>query len=170
MGTTNFKGSVVNLGDVEINVGDAAPEVTLVDTSLDDVNVGGINEKVQLLISVPSLDTGTCAKETKEFNELLTTLDIVETYVISMDLPFASDRFCMTEGIDNLTVLSDYTDKSFSTSYGTLMLDNKLKGLSARVIFIVNKDGIVTYKQVVNEVTDEPNYDEVLEALKDTTI
>ncbi len=170
MAITHFKGSEVHLDGNELNVGDKAPVISLIDTSLDDVEVGGESDKVQLLITVPSLDTGVCARETVEFNRLVSTLDIVHTYVISMDLPFASDKFCTTMNIDNLTVLSDYVDKGFSKGYGVLMSDNKLKGLSARCVFVVNKEGYITYKQIVNEVTDEPNYEEILEALKDTTI
>ncbi|NOQ29732.1 MAG: thiol peroxidase [Helicobacteraceae bacterium] len=170
MAMTHFKGTDVTLGGNELNVGDKAPQISLVDANLDDITVGGENEKVQLIITVPSLDTGTCAMETTKFNNLVATLDIVHTSVISMDLPFASQKFCSTQGIDNLTVLSDYVDKDFSKAYGVLMKDNKLKGLCARAIFVVNKSGVISYKQVVNEVTDEPNYDEVLEALKDTTV
>lgn len=170
MGITHFKGTVVNLGDGELNVGDKAPVITLPDVNLDDVEVGGAGDKVQLIITVPSLDTNTCAKETAEFNQLVSTMDIIHTYVISMDLPFASQKFCSTAGIDNITVLSDYIDKEFSRTYGVLMLDNKLKGLSARTIFIVNKEGKISYKQVVENVTDEPDYEAVLEALKDTTV
>jgi len=170
MAGTTFKGTPVTLGEGTLNVGDKAPVVTLVDPNLNDVEVGGTCDKTQLIISVPSLDTDVCARETAEFNQLVSTLDIVHTYVISMDLPFASQKFCSTQGIDNLTVLSDYIDKDFSKAYGVLMQDSKLKGLSARAVFIVNKEGIISYKQVVPEVTEEPNYAEILEALKDTTV
>ena len=83
-----------------------------------------------------------------------------------MDLPFASERFCSTEGIDNLTVVSDYIDKEVSKAYGVLMADNKLKGLSARALFVIDRNGEVTYKEVVPEVTEEPNYEAALEAIK----
>ena len=170
MSGTTFKGTPVTLGDNELNVGDKAPIVALIDPSLNDVEVGGAQDRTQLLITVPSLDTDTCARETAEFNQLVGSMDIVHTYVISMDLPFASQKFCTTQGIDNLTVLSDYIDKDFSKTYGVLMKDSKLKGLSARTVFIVNKEGYISYKQVVPEVTDEPDYEAILEALKDTTV
>jgi thioredoxin-dependent peroxiredoxin len=170
MATTQFKGTPVTLGEGELNVGDKAPVITLINPDLEDVEVGGAQDKTQLLITVPSLDTATCARETAEFNQLVGSMDIIHTYVISMDLPFASQKFCTTQGIDNLTVLSDYIDKDFSKSYGVLMQDNKLKGLSARTVFVVNKEGVISYKQVVPEVTDEPDYDAILEALKDSTI
>ncbi|MEA3315404.1 MAG: thiol peroxidase, partial [Campylobacterota bacterium] len=119
------------------------------------------------IVSVPSLDTATCAAETRRFNLEVGSLDICTTTVVSMDLPFASSKFCSTEGIDNLEVGSDYVEKEFAKSYGVLMKDNKLKGLCARAIFVVDREGEITYKQIVPEITDEPNYEEVLEAIKE---
>jgi thiol peroxidase len=104
--------------------------------------------------------------ETKKFNQEVGMLEVVDTFVVSMDLPFASERFCSTEGINSIEVVSDYVEKEFSKNYGVLMADNKLKGLCARAIFVVNKDGIITYKEIVNEVTEQPNYEAVLEAIK----
>ena len=167
MATTKFKGTEVSLSGNEISVGEIAPIVTAVGTDLNEVEIGGEQDKVQLIISVPSLDTATCAAETRRFNSEVATLDICETTVISMDLPFASQKFCSTEGIDNLTVVSDYVDKEFGKSYGVLMADNKLKGLLARTIFVLDRSGEVVYKQIVEEVTDEPDYEAVLEAIKE---
>jgi len=167
MGTTKLNGTVVNLEGNEINVGDKAPEVSAVGTDLSDVEVGGAKDSVQLIITVPSLDTDTCATETRRFNDEVNDLDICETTVISMDLPFASERFCSTEGIANLTVASDYIDKAVSRAYGVLMKDNQLKGLSARAIFVVDRSGTVVYKEIVPVVTDEPDYEAALEAIKD---
>ncbi|MEA3373526.1 MAG: thiol peroxidase [Campylobacterota bacterium] len=167
MGTTNFKGTVVNLEGNDLNVGDKAPEVIATGTDLSDVEVGGAKDSIQLLVMVPSLDTATCAAETRRFNVEVNNLDICETTVISMDLPFASDRFCSTEGIANLTVVSDYIDKAVSKAYGVLMVDNKLKGLSARAVFVIDRNGEVVYKEIVPEVTDEPNYEAAIEAIKD---
>ena len=166
MQTTMFKGTEVKLAGNEINVGDNAPVVTAVGTDLSDVEVGGAKDKVQLLITVPSLDTDTCAAETRRFNVDVNNLDICETTVISMDLPFASERFCTTEGIENLSVASDYIDKEVSRAYGVLMDENKLKGLSARAVFVIDRDGKVVYKEIVSEVTAEPNYSAALEAIK----
>ena len=164
---THFKGETVLLNGDGLHVGDMAPEITVIDTELNDVVVGGAQDKVQLLITVPSLETTTCASETRRFNQEVSDLDICETTVISMDLPFASQRFCITEGIENLTVASDYYNKDFGKAYNVLMVDNKLRGLLARVIFVVDRKGEIIYKQIVDEVTNEPNYDEVLEAIKD---
>ncbi len=167
MENTKFKGSEVTLSGTQLNVGDKAPQILLVDGSLNEIEVGGAKDKVQLIVAVPSLDTPTCAAETRRFNVEVGALDICTTTVVSMDLPFAQQKFCSTEGIDNLEVGSDYIEKDFAKSYGVLMSDNKLKGLCARAIFVVNRDGEVTYKQIVPEVTDEPNYEEALEAIKE---
>ncbi|RLA73005.1 MAG: thiol peroxidase [Epsilonproteobacteria bacterium] len=167
MQTAKVNGTVVNLTGTEINVGDKAPKVIAIGTDLKDVEIGGKKDHIQLIITVPSLDTDTCATETRRFNADVNNLDICETTVISMDLPFASERFCSTEGIDNLTVTSDYIDKEVSKAYGVLMKDNILKGLSARAVFVVDRRGTVVYKEIVPEVTDEPNYEAALDAIKD---
>lgn len=167
MQTTKFKGTTVLLKGNEIGVGDKAPVVKAVATDLKEIEVGGARDKVQLIITVPSLDTDTCAAETRRFNEDVNNLDICETTVISMDLPFASQRFCTTSGIENLTVASDYMDKSVSLAYGVLMDESLLKGLSARAVFVVDRSGTIVYKEIVEEVTSEPNYEAALEAIKE---
>ncbi len=167
MQTTMFKGSVVNLAGDALGVGDKAPVVSAIGTDLSSVEIGGAKDKIQLLITLPSLDTDTCAAETRRFNEDVNNLDICETMVVSMDLPFASERFCTTSGIENLTVASDYLDKSVSKAYGVLMDDNKLKGLSARAVFVIDRSGTIVYKEIVKEVTAEPNYEAALEAIKE---
>ena len=167
MVTTKLKGNEVALAGREIKVGDKAPVVRVVNSAdLSDVVIGGANSKKQLIIAVPSLDTPVCATETKKFNEKVSALSNIETIIVSMDLPFASKRFCSTEGIENITVASDFRNKEFSFNYGTLIADGALAGLSARAIFVIDENGVVTYKQLVPEITEEPNYDEVLEAVK----
>ncbi|EQB34314.1 thiol peroxidase [Sulfurimonas hongkongensis] len=166
MQTTMFKGTTVKLVGDELNVGDKAPVATATGVDLNDVEVGGAKDRIQLIITVPSLDTATCAAETRKFNEDVNNLDICETTVISMDLPFAADRFCSTEGIENLSVASDYINKDVSRAYGVLMDDGKLKGLSARAVFVVDRSGTIVYKEIVPEVTAEPNYEAALDAIK----
>lgn len=167
MQTTTFRGTTVNLSGTELKVGDKVPTVIATGTDLSEVEVGGVKDKIQLIITVPSLDTDTCAAETRRFNQDVNNLDICETTVISMDLPFAADRFCNTEGIENLIVASDYIDKAVSKAFGVLMADNKLVGLSARSIFVIDRSGKIVYKEIVPEVTNEPNYSAALEAIKE---
>ncbi len=149
MATTNFKGTQVNLKGTNLNIGDLAPTIMTVGTDLSEIEVGGEKDQVQLIVAVPSLDTATCAAETRRFNVEVGALDICTTTVVSMDLPFASSKFCSTEGIDNLAVVSDYVEKDFGKAYGVLMADNKLKGLLARAIFVVNRSGEIVYKEIV---------------------
>ena len=165
--TTKLKGNDVALYGNQVNVGDNAPVVTLPNKALTEVTIGGASDKAQLIIAVPSLDTPVCATETRKFNEEAAKVENAVVCVVSMDLPFAAGRFCSTEGVENLEVLSDYREKCFSTQYGTLIAEGALRGLSARAIFVVGKDGKIAYKELVPEITEEPNYEEALAALKE---
>jgi len=167
MATTMLKGNTVNLAGNEVNVGDKAPEITVVNSEgLADVTVGGAQDTKQLIIVVPSLDTAVCATETRNFNKRASEIEGVKTVVVSMDLPFAAGRFCSAEGIDNLTVASDFRNKDFANAYGVLLADGALAGVTARAIFAVDADGVVTYKEIVPEITAEPDYDAALNAVK----
>ena len=166
MATTKFKGTEVELLGNEVNVGDKAPEVTVVNSDgLGDVVVGGAQGQKQLIIVVPSLDTGVCATETRNFNAKVAGLDGVKATIVSLDLPFAAGRFCSAEGIDKLTVTSDFRNKDFANAYGVLLGGSVLAGITCRAIFVVNEDGFVTYKEIVPEVTEEPNYDAAIAAV-----
>ena len=166
MATTKFKGTDVELVGTEINVGDKAPAITVVNSDgLGDVTVGGATGKKQLIIVVPSLDTGVCATETRNFNAKVAGLEGVDATVVSLDLPFASGRFCSAEGIDKLTVASDFRNKDFANAYGVLLGGSVLAGVTCRAIFVVNEEGVVTYKEIVPEITEEPNYDAALAAV-----
>jgi thiol peroxidase len=166
MATTKFKGEDVELLGNEVNVGDKAPEVTVVNSDgLGDVKVGGAQGHKQLIIVVPSLDTGVCATETRNFNAKASSLDGVKPTIVSLDLPFAAGRFCSTEGITNLTVTSDFRNKDFANAYGVLLGGSVLAGVTCRAIFAIDENGIVTYKEIVPEITEEPNYDAAIAAV-----
>ncbi len=170
MATVTLKGNPCALSGTEINMGDVAPQVTLVNSKgLEDKVVGGASDKTQLIVVVPSLDTEVCAAETRRFNVEAAKIEGVEVVVVSMDLPFAATRFCTTEGIDNLTVVSDFVNKSFANAYGVLLADGPLAGLTCRAIFVVNKDGRIAYKEIVSEITEEPNYDAAIAGAKGTS-
>jgi len=167
MATTKLKGNTVNLAGNEVNVGDKAPEITVVNSSgLADKVVGGAQGKKQLIVVVPSLDTAVCATETRNFNQKASEIEGVDLTIVSMDLPFAGGRFCSVEGIENLTVASDFRNKDFANAYGVLIADGPLAGVTCRAIFAVNEEGVVTYKEIVPEITEEPNYDAALAAVK----
>ena len=159
-----FMGNPVTLGGNEVKVGDKAPVVTVAGKDLDDVVIGK-SDKTQIIVAVPSLDTPVCASEARKFNVNAAKVANAEVIVISMDLPFAMGRFCTTEGIENLRTASDFRAKKFAKSYGILIEDSALAGLNARAVFII-KNGVITYKEICDEITAEPNYDAVLEAAK----
>jgi thiol peroxidase len=166
MATTKFKGTEVELLGNEVNVGDKAPEITVVNSDgLGDVVVGGAQAEKQLIVVVPSLDTGVCATETRNFNAKAASLSGVKTTVISLDLPFAAGRFCSAEGIKDLTVASDFRNKDFANAYGVLLGGSVLAGVTCRAIFVVETDGTISYKEIVPEITEEPNYDEAIAAV-----
>jgi len=170
MATVTLKGNPCTLSGTEIKMGDVAPEVTLVNSKgLADKIVGGAGENTQLIVVVPSLDTEVCAAETRRFNQEAAKIEGVEVIVVSMDLPFAATRFCTTEGIDNLTVVSDFVSKGFANAYGVLLADGPLAGLTCRAIFVVNKDGRIAYKEIVSEITEEPNYEAAIKGAKGTS-
>ncbi len=162
MATTKLKGNLINLAGTEVNVGDKAPVVKVVAQDLSEVEVGG---KAQVIVVVPSLDTPVCAAETRRFNEEAAKSE-AEVVVVSMDLPFAMGRFCTTEGIENLKVGSDFRNKDFANAYGVLIADGPLAGVTCRAIFITDAEGTVTYKELCPEITEEPNYEAALAAIK----
>jgi thiol peroxidase len=128
------------------------------------VTPADLHGKPTFISVVPSLDTPVCQIQTRKFNEQLAALgDKVNALTVSLDLPFAMNRFCGAENIKNLRVLSDYQDRSFGNNWG--MLIEELKIL-ARGVFVLDKDGKVTYAEQVKEVANEPNYDAALSALK----
>ena len=157
-------GNPVTLGGNEVKVGDNAPVVTVAGKDLDDVVIGK-SDKTQIVVAVPSLDTPVCASEARKFNVNAAKVANAEVIVVSMDLPFAMGRFCTTEGIENLRTASDFRSKEFAQKYGVLITDSALAGLNARAVFII-KNGVITYKEICAEITEEPNYDAVLEAAK----
>ncbi len=166
MATVLFKGNPVKLEGNEVKVGDKAPAITLPNKALADITVGGASDSIQIIVAVPSLDTAVCANETRRFNVEAAKIKGAKVQIVSMDLPFAAGRFCSTEGIENLDVCSDFRDKEFAKAYGLLIGESVLRGLTARAIFVVDKAGTVVYKELVSEVTAEPEYEAALEAAK----
>ncbi len=162
-----FKGTPLTLVGETVEVGDEAPGFTALTTGLEEKSLDDLQGKTLVLVTVPSLDTSVCSTETKRFNDEATKLgDDVQIVVLSMDLPFAQKRWCGAEGVDNVETLSDHRDADFGTSYGVLIKELRLL---ARAVFVVDSDGKIRYKQLVSEVTNEPDYDAVLEAVRKTS-
>lgn len=165
MATVTLKSNVVNIKGEIPQAGQKAPDFSYVKADLSEARLSDSNGKVRVIIAVPSLDTGICAIETKAFNEKLAQKDNVLGLVISEDLPFAMKRFCETEGIENVISASDFREREFISKYNTEILDGPLKGVSARAVFVVDTEGMIRYSELVPEITHEPKYDDVMEAV-----
>lgn len=159
-----FGGKPVQLLGEEVNVGDKAPEFTAVDQDLNVVHSSKWNNKVRLIASVPSIDTGVCDAETRRFNEEATILPGVQVVTISADLPFAQKRWCAAAGIENLEVLSDHRDFSFGNAFGVHMKDIRLL---ARAVFVIDSSNTITYKEIVHNVHEHPDYEKAIQAAKE---
>lgn len=162
-GGTTFKGNPLTLIGEAVKVGQKAPHFKAVSGDLSEVSLASSMGKTRLIIAVPSLDTPVCDQETRKFNQEVAGIAGVQTYVISMDLPFAQGRFCQTAGVKNLQTISDHRDASFGVAYGTLIKELRLL---SRAIFVVNAQDVVTYVEYVSEMTNHPNYEAALNALK----
>ena len=166
-GAVTFKGNPLTLAGEAVKVGQQAPDFTAhyFDAGgLKTLKLADLKGKPTLISSVPSLDTPVCQIQTKKFNEELGKLgDKVNAITISLDLPFAMNRFCGAESIKNMRVGSDYQDRNFGKSYGMLIEELKLL---ARGVFVLDANGKVVYAETVPEVASEPNYDAALKALQ----
>lgn len=163
-GVILFKGNPMTLLGPDIKVGDKAPDFRVVDNGLQPVTLKDGAGKVQLVTVVPSLDTPVCDTMTRKFNEEAGKLTgDLAVYTISMDLPFAQKRWCGNAGIEKVKTLSDYQDRSFGENYGVLIKELKLL---ARAVFVIGKDGKIAYREIVKEVTAEPDYAAALAAAK----
>ncbi|MBC7450027.1 MAG: thiol peroxidase [Cytophagales bacterium] len=165
MTKVTLKGSPVSIkGDLP-GIGNTAPDFTFVQPDLSESSLYAQVNKLKVIIAAPSLDTSTCALETRQFNQKLANMDDVSGIVVSKDLPFAMRRFCETEGIENVISASDFRTSEFSQKYNTEIMEGKMKGLSARAIIVVDKENIVRYTELVPEIASEPDYDKVLKVL-----
>jgi thiol peroxidase len=161
-----FKGNPMTLAGDEVKVGQQAPDFKIhyFEGGLKTITPADLKGKATILSVVPSLDTPVCATQTKKFNEQLAALgDKVNAVTISLDLPFAMNRFCGAETVKNMKVGSDYQDRSFGTKWGMLIEELKLL---ARGVFVLDKGGKVVHAETVKEVTSEPNYEAAMSALK----
>jgi thiol peroxidase len=147
-------------------VGAKAPDFKLTSGDLKDLTLADFKGKRKILNIVPSLDTPVCATSTRKFNETAGKLPNTVVLVVSADLPFASKRFCTTEGLQNVTTLSLMRDKNFAKDYGVLIQDGPLAGVCARAVVVLDENDKVVYKQLVPEIKQEPDYDKALGAAK----
>ena len=163
-GVVTFKGNPLTLVGPQIQVGQKAPDFTVLAGDLSAVTLKSSAGKTRLISVVPSLDTPVCEIQTRRFNqEAAALLGNIEILTISMDLPFAQGRFCTTAGINKIKVLSDHRDASFGQNWGVLIKELRLL---ARSVFVVDDKDVVRYVQYVSEITTQPDYGPALAAVK----
>ena len=166
-GAVTFKGNPLTLIGDEVKVGSPAPDFDVVcfeSSGMQHVKKADLLGKPAFISVVPSLDTPVCQVQTKTFNKRLAALgDKINALTVSLDLPFAMNRFCGAEDIKAMRSGSDYMDRNFGTHWGVLI--DELKIL-ARAVFVLDSKGVVQYAQVVKEVASEPDYDAAIAALE----
>ncbi len=160
-----MKGSPLTLVGLKVQTGQAAPDFTAAANDLSEVKLSDYKGRVVVISAVPSLDTPVCDTQTRIFNKAAGSLgDDVIILTISMDLPFAQSRWCGAAGVEQVTTVSDYQQADFGTKYGLL-----IKGLRllTRAVLVIDRDGTIRYVQVVPEITNEPDYEAALNAVKE---
>lgn len=157
-----FMGNPITLEGNEVKIGDIAPSFTAIDNNMKPVSLED-TKGVRIISVVPSLDTEVCDLETRTFNSKAAEIPNVTIYTISMDLPFAQARWCGAHGVDKVITLSDFKDRLVGKNYGTYI---KELGLLTRAVFVIDSNNKITFIEYVPEVTEQPNFDKVLEAAK----
>lgn len=165
METIYFKGQPCHTYGTLPHVGEKAPCFTLVRPDLTEVHCSDFRGKRVVLNIFPSLDTAVCAASVRRFNQEAAKLKNTAVLCVSMDLPFAAGRFCTAEGIENVTVASAFRSPVFAQKYGLQMVDGPLAGLLARAVIVLDEDRNVIYSDLVEEITEEPKYEEAIEVL-----
>lgn len=165
MADIKLKGNPVQTVGELPTVGTLAKEFTLVAADLSEKHLADYTGKKVLLNIFPSIDTGICAASARAFNEKASALENTVVINVSRDLPFALSRFCAAEGLDNVEVLSDFRG-NFGEDYGLTIEDSPLRGLLSRAVVVLDEKGDVLYTEQIPEITQEPNYENALEALK----
>jgi thiol peroxidase len=159
-----FKGHPLTLVGEDVNMGDTAPDFTVVGVDLAPVKLSDFAGKPLLLVSVPSLDTPVCSLEARRFDTEAKKLgDAVRILVISMDLPFAQSRWADEHKVANITAASDHREASFGLAYGLLVKELRLL---ARAVLVVDRNCRVVHKEIVREISNEPDYDKALMAVR----
>ncbi|WP_446009012.1 thiol peroxidase [Candidatus Electrothrix sp.] len=165
MAQVTFQGLPIStVGDLP-TVGQTAPDFILTIKDLSDVSLRNYTGKKLVLNIFPSIDTPVCAATVRRFNDEAGKLDNTEVLCVSRDLPFALDRFCGAEGLENVIAASELRSDEFGINYGVRIADGALAGLFARAIIILNEIGEVMYTQLVPEIAEEPDYEAALAAL-----
>lgn len=157
-------GNELNLIGSEVKVGQKAPDFTALKGDLSEFKLSENLGKAMIITTFPSIDTGICALQTNKFNQEIGKFgEEVLLVTLSNDLPFALSRYCGANGISNAITLSDHRDVDFGMKYGVLIKELRLL---SRTTFVIDKEGIIRYIEILPEIKSEPNYEKALEELK----
>ena len=164
---------IITLGGKPISIngeipenGTKAPDFQLIATDLSNKSLSDFHGSTLLLNIFPSVDTGTCATSVRSFNKSASTIKNTKVLCISRDLPFAQNRFCGAEGLDNVIMLSDFSNGDFGKTYGIEIQDGPMVNLHSRAVIIINPDGKISYSEQVPEIANEPDYEKALAAIQ----
>lgn len=146
-------------------VGEPAPAFRFVKLDRSNSDLAALKGEVVVVLSMPSVDTSTCALETRTFNQLAVGLGAT-VLVASMDLPFAMKRFCAAEGIENVVMASDFRFRDMTNGWGVTIAEGPLEATLARAVWVVDQEGVIQYHQLVPELGQEPDYEAALDAAK----
>ena len=162
MANITIKGNLIHTNGELPSKGTKAPDFVLTGKDLSDIHLNDFLGKKVVLNIFPSIDTSVCAASVRRFNKEAASLNNTVVLAISRDLPFAHERFCTAEGIENVITLSEMRDFFFGDRYGIRQIEGPLKGLLARSVLVIDEEGVVKYTQLVPEITKEPDYEDVL--------
>ncbi|AOY01949.1 thiol peroxidase [Jeongeupia sp. USM3] len=165
MSSVTLGGNPIEVSGQFPKAGDSAKPFTLVGKDLADVSLASFAGKKKVLNIFPSIDTPTCATSVRHFNASASTLADTVVLCISADLPFAQNRFCGAEGLENVVTLSTMRGRQFLNDYGVEFATGPLVGVAARAVVVLDANDKVLHAELVAEVKDEPNYDAALKAL-----
>ena len=158
-----MKGHPITLLGPEIKVGDKAPDFVVENNKMQPVKLSDFKGKVRIINSVPSIDTSVCSAQVHRFNVEATKLKNTIIFSVSVDLPFALNRYCSADGIDEVKVTSDHKNFDFGLKYGVVIEEMRLL---ARAVFVIDKNDKIAYVEYVKEISNEPDYDKILKVVK----
>lgn len=165
MATVKFKGNDLKTSGDLPKEGQKAPEFSLVKSDLSTLKLSDLKGKKVVFNIFPSVDTDVCANQLRTFCQKLSDRDDLALVFASMDLPFAFNRFCAAENISNAITASDFRDQSLAQNYGVKLTEGPIAGLYARAVLVIDEDGNVVHSQLVDEITEEPDYDKAIAAV-----
>ncbi|MDQ0208121.1 thiol peroxidase [Alkalicoccobacillus murimartini] len=163
MAKITFKDNPMTVLGNEVEVGQKAPDFTVLANDLSEVTLADTENRVRLISVIPSIDTGVCDAQTRKFNEEAGSIENVEVLTISADLPFAQRRWCASSGLEHVQTLSDHKDLSFGKAYGVALEELRLL---ARAVFVIDSKGTVVHAEYVSEATNHPDYEQAITAAK----